>query len=97
MAAPLTESIKKKCDVWCDFCFTRAKKKTGEIYRTMRVRYGDNYTSQRKRYKCVKRFTSGTTNVVNDERSDCLSIVTSVEVKEQMLERFRNNGKIRNN
>jgi len=61
--------------------------KPSEIYRRMKVRYGDSCLSQGRVYEWMERFQNGRQNVSDEHRSGRLVSVAS-ETVEQQVELF---------
>jgi len=63
--------------------------KPSEIYRRMKVQYGDSCLSQGKVYEWVERFQNGRQNVSDEHRSGRPFSVASETVKQQVEQGIR--------
>ena len=68
--------------------------KPSEIYRRMKVQYGDSCLCQRKVYEWVERFKNGRDNVSDEKRSGRPVIVATETVKQQIEQRIRDNRRV---
>jgi len=66
------------------FYFWSEGVKTSDIYRRMKVQYGDSCLSQGKVYECVERFQNGRLDISDEHRSGRPVSVASETVKQQV-------------
>ena len=83
MAAPLSTCTVEEQRSVIRFLWSEGVKPF-EIYRRMRVQYGDSCLSQGIVYECVERFQNGRQNVSDEHRSGRQVSVASETVKQQV-------------
>jgi len=85
MAAPLsTCTVEEQQSVIRFFFLWSEVVKPSEIYRRMKVQYGDSCLSQGRGYECVKIFQNGRQNVSDEHRSGRPVSVANETVKQQV-------------
>ena len=84
MAAPLSTCTAEEQRSVIRFFLWSEGVKPSEIYRRMKVQYGDSYLSQGRVYEWVERFQNRRQNVSDEHRSGRPVSVASETVKQQV-------------
>jgi len=83
MAAPLSTCTVEEQRNFIRFLWSEGVK-LSEIYRRMKVKYGDSFLSYGRVYEWVERFQNGRQNVGDEHRSGRSVSVASETVKQQV-------------